>query len=115
VLAAKIPSATAKATHRRNPETAITVNPRSKPDRLFHHVGFLQEIRKDEERKKNRQRDNVTRIEGLSLEGNMRPFSSALDGYEMCKSGYKSLAVFFSGNISLYRQLLCSFSYVRYY
>jgi len=51
VLAAKIPSATAKATHRRNPETAITVNPRSKPDRLFHQVGFLQEIRKDEERK----------------------------------------------------------------
>lgn len=38
----KIPSATANATHKRNPETAITVNPRSKPDRLFHHVGFLQ-------------------------------------------------------------------------
>jgi hypothetical protein len=49
VLAAKIPSATAKATHKRNPETAITVNPRSKPDRLFHHVGFLQRNRKVEE------------------------------------------------------------------
>lgn len=42
VFAAKIPSATAKAIHARNPETAITVNPRSKPDRLFHHVGFLR-------------------------------------------------------------------------
>lgn len=46
VLAAKIPRATAKAMHKRNPETAITVNPRSKPDRLFHHVGFLHENRK---------------------------------------------------------------------
>lgn len=45
VLAAKIPRAIAKATHKRNPETAITVNPRSKPDRLFHHVGFLHENR----------------------------------------------------------------------
>jgi len=49
VLAAKIPRATAKAMHRRNPETAITVNPRSKPDRLFHHVGFLHKNHKVKE------------------------------------------------------------------
>lgn len=54
VLPAKTPRATAKATHTRNPETAITVNPRSKPDRLFHHVGFLQ--------KNNRKKSNIFKI-----------------------------------------------------
>lgn len=43
IFAAKTPNAMANPMAKSTAQTAITVNPRSSVDRLFHHVGFLKQ------------------------------------------------------------------------